>query len=158
MPMRTQGWVDALVFSSIRRAGTCRSLVLSVALGVGLGACGGGKGAAGAVPQTAGSRVYMQNCIGCHGPTGKGMGMQPALPGSATVNGDPTALAAWVMFGVRPATSPAGKYPGMMPQFTYLKDDELSAVLTHVRTQWGNQASPLAAADITAVRAARVAP
>ena len=133
-------------------------LALGLVFGVGLSACSGGKGGAGAVPQSAGSRVYMQNCIGCHGPTGKGMGMQPALPGSATVNGDPTALAAWVMFGVRPATSPAGKYPGMMPQFTYLKDEELAAVLTHVRTQWGNQASPLAVADIAAVRTAHAVP
>ena len=86
------------------------------------------------------------------------MGMQPVLGGSATVNGDPAALAAWVMHGVRPATSPAGKHRSVMPQFTYLKDEELAAVLTHLRSQWGNQATPLTAADIAAVRAANATP
>ena len=82
----------------------------------------------------------------------------PALPNSATVNGDPAALAAWVVLGVRPATSPAGKYRSMMPQFTYLKDEELAAVLTHVRTSWGNTAAPVTVAQIAAVRAAHAAP
>lgn len=131
---------------------------LMLAFTGGLTGCGGGHSGAGPSAQTPGSRVYLQNCVGCHGPTGQGMGMQPPLPGSATVNGDPAVLAGWVMFGVRPATTPAGKYPAMMPQFTYLKDDELAAVLTHLRSSWGNQASPLQAADIAAVRAAHATP
>ena len=134
-------------------------VVLGLAV-LGLAACGGGKGSSGAGPaaQTPGSRVYLQNCIGCHGPAGQGMGMQPALPGSATVNGDPAALTAWVMFGVRPATMPAGKYPPMMPQFTYLKDDELAAVLTHVRSSWGNAATAVTVAEVAAARAAHATP
>jgi mono/diheme cytochrome c family protein len=149
MLMRNVGLARARGFSSV--------LVLALA-SLGLSACGGGKGGAGPAAQTPGSRVYLQNCIGCHGPTGQGMGMQPALPGSATVNGDPAVLAAWVMFGVRPATTPAGKYPPMMPQFTYLKDDELAAVLTHVRTSWGNTAAPVTVAEVAAARAAHAAP
>jgi len=141
-----------------RNVGSARALALMVLVAAGLAGCGGGKGGAGPVTLTAGAKVYLQNCVGCHGPTGQGMGMQPKLPGSATVSGDPAVLAAWVMFGVRPATTPAGKYPAMMPQFTYLKDDELAAVLTHVRSSWGNQSSPLAAADIAAVRAAHAVP
>ena len=148
MPMGNIVVARARGFSSV--------LVLGFAL-LGLAGCGGGKGG-GPVAQTPGSRVYLQNCIGCHGPAGQGMGMQPALPGSATVNGDPAALTAWVMFGVRPATMPAGKYPPMMPQFTYLKDDELAAVLTHVRTSWGNQASPVTVPQIAAARAAHATP
>ncbi len=151
MPRRNVVVARARGFSSV--------LVLGFAL-LGLAGCGGGKGGSGAGPaaQTPGSRVFIQNCIGCHGPAGQGMGMQPVLPGSATVNGDPAVLAAWVMFGVRPATTPAGKYPPMMPQFTYLKDDELAAVLTHVRTSWGNQASPVTVPQIAAARAAHATP
>ncbi|MEY4375663.1 MAG: hypothetical protein RJB26_213 [Pseudomonadota bacterium] len=141
-----------------RIVGSARALALTVTMGAGLAGCGGGKGAAGPSTLTAGAKVYLQNCVGCHGPTGQGMGMQPALPGSATVNGDPAVLAAWVMFGVRPATTPAGKYPAMMPQFTYLKDEELAAVLTHVRSSWGNQAAAVQAADIATVRAAHASP
>ncbi len=149
MPMRNVGLARARVFSSV--------LALGLAM-LGLTACGGGQGGAGPLAQTPGSSVYLQNCVGCHGPTGQGMGMQPALPNSATVNGDPAALVAWVVLGVRPATSPAGKYRSMMPQFTYLKDEELAAVLTHVRTSWGNTAAPVTVAQIAAVRAAHAAP
>lgn len=131
---------------------------LAFLLALALAACGGGQGSKAPSTLTAGARVYLQYCVGCHGPAGQGMGMQPALPGSATVNGDPAALAAWVMFGVRPATTVAGKYPAMMPQFTYLKDEELAAALTHVRSSWGNTASPLQMRDIAAVRAAHATP
>lgn len=148
MPRRNVGLARARGFSSV--------LFLGLTL-LGLTACGGGKGG-GPAAQTPGSRVYLQNCIGCHGPAGQGMGMQPALPGSATVNGDPAALTAWVMFGVRPATMPTGKYPPMMPQFTYLKDDELAAVLTHLRSSWGNAATPVTVAEVAAARAAHAAP
>ena len=126
-------------------------MVLSVALL--LAGCGGG-GSPRAAKATPGARVYLQNCLGCHGPNGQGMGMQPALPGSATANGDPAALVAWVMYGVRPSTSPAGKYPPMMPQFHYLPDQELAEVLTHVRSSWGNQAPAITVDAIRTVRAA----
>ena len=152
MPRRNVGLARAGGFSSVLGLA-----LLGFGL-LGLTACSGGKGGAGPVAQTPGSSVYLQNCVGCHGPTGQGMGMQPALPGSATVNGDPAALAAWVMFGVRPATSPAGKYRSIMPQFTYLKDAELAAVLTHMRSHWGNTAATVTVAEISAVRAVYAAP
>ena len=131
-----------------------RRLTLLLLLSATLAGCGQGSGSGGgSATATPGARVYLQNCIGCHGPNGQGMGMQPALPGSATVNGEATALAAWVMFGIRPATSPAGKYQPLMPQFHYLKDEELAAVLTHLRSQWGNAAPAIEIATIRAVRA-----
>lgn len=106
-----------------------------------------------------GAKVFMGNCLACHAATGLGMGVQPPLPGSKTVNGDVQALAAWVMFGVRPSTAaPVGKYPPIMPQFSYLKDEDLAAALTHVRTSWGNASSPVTVADIQAARAAHAKP
>ena len=136
--------------------------VMAGMVAVALTACGGGgEGVAGEAPGAApapGARVYVQNCIGCHGPNGQGMGMQPVLPGSATVNGDAAALVAWVGFGVRPATSPAGQYRALMPAFHYLKDEELAAVLTHLRAQWGNQAPAVTAEQVRAVRAEHGSP
>lgn len=106
-----------------------------------------------------GAKVYMGNCLACHAATGLGMGVQPPLPGSKTVNGDVQALAAWVMFGVRPPTAaPVGKYPPIMPQFSYLKDEDLAAVLTHERSSWGNASPPVTVADIQAARAAHAKP
>ena len=129
--------------------------MLAAVLAVVLTGCGaGGTGGGAAAKLTPGAGVYLTNCVGCHGPNGMGMGLQPALPGSATVNGDAAALAAWVMFGVRPDTSPAGKYQPLMPQFHYLKDQELADVLTHVRSQWGNQSAPVLVETIRAARAA----
>jgi mono/diheme cytochrome c family protein len=139
-------------------AGRIGSGLLVVLAGV-LSACGGqsggGTGGGAAAQPAPGARVYLQNCIGCHGPNGQGLGMQPPLSGSMTVNGDPAALTAWVGFGVRPATSPAGQYRALMPAFHYLKDEELAAVLTHLRSQWGNRSPPVTVETVRAVRAAQ---
>ena len=39
-------------------------------------------------------------------------------------------------------------YNGVMPAFSQLSDAELAAVLTHIRTNWGNSASPITADQV----------
>lgn len=123
-----------------------------------LAACGGGSdGAAPAstAPASPGARLYVMNCIACHQRNGEGVpGVQPSLVGTPVTIGDPVELAAWVMYGKRPATLPAGQYRGVMPQFAYLSDTDLAALLTHVRTSFGNSASPVTPDLIAQVRAA----
>lgn len=128
---------------------------LSVACLFVLAACGGPAPGAG-TPATPGSRLYGANCLACHQRNGEGVkGLQPALAGTPVTVGDPQALIAWVMYGQRPDALPRGQYSGVMPQFAYLKDEDLAQLLTHVRTSFGNQASPITAAQVAAVRAAR---
>jgi mono/diheme cytochrome c family protein len=131
-------------------------VLLIAALATGLTACGGGDPAAtAAAPATPGARLYMQNCIACHQRNGEGVnGVYPALAGAPVVTGPPEALLAWVMYGVRPDTLPKGQYRGVMPQYAYLKDAEIADLLTHVRTGFGNSASPITPELVAQVRAA----
>jgi mono/diheme cytochrome c family protein len=114
-------------------------------------ACGGGKKAAPAP----GERLYALNCVACHQQHGEGVrGMQPPLAGTPVPVGDPSVLLAWVMFGERPAALPRGQYAGVMPQFAYLKDADLAALLTYVRRSFGNHASEVTPEMVAAARAA----
>jgi mono/diheme cytochrome c family protein len=68
-----------------------------------------------------------------------------------------------VLHGITgPLTVGGHRYEGAMPTFRdQLSDAEIAALLTHVRSQWGNQAAPIGAHGVAAVRkatAARSAP
>jgi mono/diheme cytochrome c family protein len=130
-----------------------RSVVLAAAILV-LSGCGGGASSGPGGPDR-GAKVYGTHCASCHQRDGQGVGQtQPALAGSATASGDPGKLIAWVLFGVRPDTNRPTRSIAAMPQFYWLGDEDLAAVLTHVRTHFGNTAAPITAAEVAAVRAA----
>jgi mono/diheme cytochrome c family protein len=40
-----------------------------------------------------------------------------------------------------------------MPPMGHLKDEEIADILTYVRSSWGNEANPISAAEVAAVRA-----
>jgi mono/diheme cytochrome c family protein len=123
-------------------------------LGAGAAGCGGGGGAPQA-PATPGARLYVAYCLACHQASGAGVkGVQPPLAGTPVTIGDPAELLGWVMFGTRPATLPKGAYSGVMPQFSYLGDADLAALLTHVRASFGNHAPAVTPAMVAAARAA----
>jgi mono/diheme cytochrome c family protein len=105
---------------------------------------------------TAGERLYLLTCAACHRPDGSGIaGVQPPLAATPVTIGAPADLLGWVLFGRRPASLPRGVYAGLMPQFSYLSDEELAALLTHVRSSFGNHASPVTAAMVATARAAQ---
>jgi aldose sugar dehydrogenase len=96
-----------------------------------------------------GARLYAGNCIGCHQQNGQGIpGVYPSLAASPVVLGDPGPLAAWIVKGRRPTVTPAGRYPTVMPQFAWLKPDDVAALLTYLRSSFGNHAP---AVDVDAV-------
>lgn len=126
---------------------------LAAAFAVALSGCDGA-----APPADPGARIYAQHCMSCHQRNGRGLGeTQPGLVGTPTVAGDPEALIAWVGFGVRPPGLVRGRTIVVMPQFHWLSDADLAAVLTHVRTSFGNAYSPVTPEMVAAVRAARPA-
>ena len=89
-----------------------------------------------------GPEIFATHCAACHQPDGMGLGPFPALAGSDVVLGDPHALTAFVLDG-----------KGGMPPFRdVLDDDELAAVLSHVRTSFGNEAEPVEADLVAEVR------
>lgn len=133
-----------------RRRHACLGLILATTL---LAACGPTPPAAAVNPA---ARLYAINCSGCHGAAGQGVrGMQPPLAGTPVPNGGADVLLAWVMYGRRPAALPRGQYAGVMPQFAYLKDEDLAALLTWVRASFGNRAAPVTRSMVAAARLAQ---
>ena len=90
-----------------------------------------------------GQSLYNDNCAACHQKSGLGIkGAFPALAGDKVVQ-SPPATAAIVLLNGR----------GGMPAFkSDLTDAQLAAVLTYVRTSWGNKAGAASVADIAAAR------
>lgn len=102
-----------------------------------------------------GAALFSSLCAACHQPTGLGLpGVFPPLAASEWVNGTPSTAAAIVLYGVTGPLTVAGKeFNGAMPAFKdQLSDEQLAAVLTHIRTQWGNASAPVALADVAQAR------
>lgn len=97
----------------------------------------------GARAQTAPDQLFNQNCAACHQATGKGVpGAFPALAGNAFVQGPAAPVAATVLNG-----------RGAMPSFgAELSDAQIAAVLTYVRSSWGNHASAVSPALVAGAR------
>ncbi len=98
--------------------------------------------AQGGAPNT-GADIYAARCVACHGADGQGQGAFPKLAGSALVTAsDPSGLIAITVHG-----------KGAMPAFRPgLSDTDIASLLTYIRSSWGNQAGPVTAAQVTAVK------
>ena len=100
-----------------------------------------------------GAALYAQNCVPCHHENGEGVPkVFPSLSGSPAVTGDPIELAQWVLSQKRPASIPAGRYPTQMLLFGWMSDADAAAVLTYIRSHFGNSAPPVDAATIAKAR------
>lgn len=101
---------------------------------------------------TLGKQVYMMVCVACHQPTGQGLPMVfPPLTSSEYVSGSPERLAAMILKGnIGPITVDGKLYNNMMPgQEAMLTDEKIAAVMTYVRSNFGN-AAPAVSADLVA--------
>lgn len=97
----------------------------------------------------AGTRLYSGNCSACHQQDAHGIpGVYPSLAGSPVVLGDPKELALWVIKGRRPSSMPTGRYPTAMIQFGWMKPADAAALLTYVRSNFGNNAVAVDAATV----------
>jgi mono/diheme cytochrome c family protein len=104
-----------------------------------------------------GQKVYSSTCAACHQPTGQGAaGTYPPLAGSEIVAGDEAKLIRVVLHGLTGEIEVQGEtFNGAMPAWgPTLKDDDIAAVLTYVRSAWGNKAAPVSAATVAQIRAA----
>lgn len=109
---------------------------------------------AGATPTVDGKQLYGAKCAACHQGTGLGVaGVFPPLIGAEWVLGDEKILTNILLHGVNGDMIVKGnKYNGAMPAWKSLSDDELAAVLTYIRSDWGNAAPPINAATIKTQR------
>ncbi len=102
-----------------------------------------------------GARLYKDNCAQCHGATGQGVPQAyPALAGNRAVTMDsPANLVQMVLYGgFAPATAGNPRPFGMPPYVLVLNDGEIAAVLTHIRTAWGNQATQVSNVQVGQLR------
>ena len=107
------------------------------------------------IPGSSAAELYAAACAGCHRNEGEGrFPVFPPLAGSPWVNGDPDRLVAVTLHGLSGPIEVNGVgYGGLMPGFRHLDDSEIAKVLSHVRSSWGNDASPLTTAEVAAMRA-----
>lgn len=108
-------------------------------------------------PRTAalGARIYADHCAGCHGDDGRGIaGAFPPLDGNrAVVMVNPANVIRVVLSGgFLPATGGNPRPHGMAPFSHLLTDEEVAAVVTHVRNAWGNRAAPVSFSDVLRYR------
>ena len=102
----------------------------------------------------AGKAMYEATCVACHQPHGLGQaGLAPPLVGSPWVTGSAERLARIVLGGLRgPITVNQEKFELDMPSLGVLDDEQIAAVLTYVRREWGHAAPPVASATVKKVR------
>lgn len=102
----------------------------------------------------AGGKVYGVYCQACHQGNGRGDSQRfPPLDGSEWVTGDPERLIEVVVNGLEGPIEVKGQsYNNVMPQHSFLKDEEVAEVLTHIRQNFGNQAGPISRQEVAAVR------
>ena len=100
-----------------------------------------------------GKRLF-SNCMSCHQSNGRGLPpVYPPLRGSEIVHGDPALLVKIVMHGLEGKIEIDGQvYSQVMPAAPVKSDEEIAAVLTYVRSAWGNTGSPIDAAFVAKVR------
>lgn len=100
-----------------------------------------------AVPADAvdGRTVYAGNCAACHQANGLGLaGVFPPLVSSDWVLRNDARLVQILLHGINGELVVKGEtYNGLMPAFAQLSDAELAAVMSYVRSDWGNDAPPI---------------
>ncbi len=105
-----------------------------------------------------GKKHYAVVCGACHQPSGKGLAsLAPPLVDSEWVTGPPARLIALAMEGVMGPITVDGKLytvpeiPPIMPGMRAnpeVDDEKIAAMLTYVRNEWGNAASPITPAMV----------
>jgi putative membrane-bound dehydrogenase-like protein len=103
-----------------------------------------------------GAQVYNNTCVACHGIDGKGVAdVFPPLARSEWVAASPEVPIRILLHGlVGPITVDGVKYNSAMPPLSNLSHAEIADVLTYVRQNFGNDASPVTTEEVLTVRRA----
>ena len=97
----------------------------------------------------AGREVYRNLCQACHQPDGRGQEqLAPSLIGSALALAPPEVPVRVLLHGKEGSV-------GLMPPLGQaFSDDQIAAVLTYIRREWGQAGAPVDAASVKSVREA----
>jgi mono/diheme cytochrome c family protein len=103
-----------------------------------------------------GKRNFEMICALCHGANGAGTAQAPPLVGSEWVNGSPERLIRIPLYGLSGTVTVKGQAynfaSSMGPMGAGLSPEDLSLVLTYIRSSWGNNGSPVTPAQVSAVK------
>ena len=102
-----------------------------------------------------GAKVFQTNCSSCHQASGQGMsGTFPPLAGNPVVIGNPTTVIHIIKDGLTGQISVKGAtYNGQMPAWGQtLSSNDIAAVITYIRSSWGNSASAITPAQVSAAK------
>jgi len=102
-----------------------------------------------------GEVIFQSQCAACHQAAGQGIpGVFPPLAESEWVNGKPEVLTNILLHGINGKLHVKNiEYNGQMPAFKdKFKDDELAALLSYIRSAWGNKADAVEVSLISSVR------
>ncbi|HYC48209.1 MAG TPA: cytochrome c [Burkholderiales bacterium] len=105
-----------------------------------------------------GAQIYEKSCAGCHGDHGEGaVGAYPALAGNraVTLHVPANVIRAVLSGGYLPATAGNPRPYGMPPFSHVLSDEEIAAVLSYIRSAWGNAAQPVSPLEVLQYRSVR---
>jgi mono/diheme cytochrome c family protein len=119
------------------------------------GVVGGGAGAP-PDPKVVGKALFSANCITCHQANGEGLpGQYPPLAGSEIVLGPAVNhTIAIVLKGLQGPVTVKGQAfnNAMQPWEGQYTDQQLAAILTYIRSDWGNNGPPVTAEMVKQVR------
>jgi mono/diheme cytochrome c family protein len=89
-----------------------------------------------------GAQIFADVCAACHQPNGEGKGKDfPPLAGNPDIFLAPDFPVKIVLYGIEgPIETEGRKFENVMPPFDFLSDEEISAVINYIRSQWGNDA------------------
>lgn len=106
------------------------------------------KGNTNDTPALDGAALYTANCQSCHQPNGEGLpGAFPPLKGSPIVNGDNLELYIGIIMNGYDARAEYGVMPPVGTNAN-LTADEVTAIMNHERSSWGNNAKKLTKEDV----------
>jgi len=102
-----------------------------------------------------GATLFRTSCANCHQSNGEGLkGTFPPLAGDPVVTSDdPTRHIEIVLHGLQGKEIDGVKYSAAMPPWAdQLSDEEISAIINHERSSWGNDAPTITPDDVAEVR------
>jgi mono/diheme cytochrome c family protein len=105
-----------------------------------------------------GQKIYQSTCSACHQPNGMGSAAQnaPPLAGSEWVNAEgPNRVIRIVLSGLTGPVKVKGQDFGagiMAPWRDAYTDEEIAAILTYIRKEWGNNAPAITPEQVKAIR------
>jgi alcohol dehydrogenase (quinone), cytochrome c subunit len=102
-----------------------------------------------------GALLYLDNCAACHRPDGRGYeGVFPSLAGNPVVEaGNPLSLVSIVLLGSTTSRTSMTPAQFAMPAFAWrLTDQDAADIISFIRSSWGNDAKPIEAPKVAALR------